>query len=266
MHRKSNATDTDPTWYKTAWQYTADVPWAQWTAEDVNFLCKCAAVTRPVNVLDLACGNGRHSLEFAQRGHKVVGVDLEESLLAAGRAEANRLGLAVDFLHADVRDVNFDSQFEVVINLWEGAIGYLENDDENDRHFDVIARALVPGGHHIAGPLYNADWVERSAPAQVWCMSESMALLSRLEWSSEHRQIIDTCSEFRRQQDARWTMKVRGPVRYRVYSPAEISRSLARTNLRVIGFYSEPARTPGVDERSMEYWVHSIKMPGERSR
>ena len=254
--------DTDPAWYKTAWQHTDnEVPWSQWTTEDVDFISKCAAITSPARILDLACGTGRHSLELARRGHSVVAVDLEEKLLAVGRAEASRAGLAVNFIHADVRDLSFDSRFDIVLNIWEGAIGYLENDRENERHFEVIARALVAGGHHIAGPLYNADWVARSAPLQFWRMSETVALLTRIDWLSGRRQIVDTCTEFRRDEDLRWRMKVSQPVCYRIYTPAELVGLLARVNLRLVDLYPEPARQPAPVEQSMEYWVHSVKGP-----
>ncbi len=50
-------------------------------------------------VLDLACGHGRHARFFADRGHRVVAVDRDESALAtlAGQAriESRRLDLEV---------------------------------------------------------------------------------------------------------------------------------------------------------------------------
>lgn len=263
MQPRPNGDDTDPAWYNTAWQsIDSAAPWTQRTLEDADFVCECADIAaRPVRVLDLACGTGRHSIELARRGHSVVAVDLQEKLLEVGRAEARRRGLAVEFLQSDVRNVPFESEFDVVLNLWEGAIGYLENDAENERHFEAIARALVPGGHHIAGPLYNADWVARSAPAQLWYMSRDMALLSRLEWSPEPRQIIDTCTEFRRDDDARWSMTAKPAVSYRIYAPSELRELLAKVGLHVVNFYAEPSRAPEIDDRHSEFWIHSRKAP-----
>ena len=48
-------------------------------------------------VLDLACGEGRHSLAAAARGARVAAVDRDEARLAAGRERAEAQGLSVDW-------------------------------------------------------------------------------------------------------------------------------------------------------------------------
>jgi SAM-dependent methyltransferase len=53
-------------------------------------------------VLDLACGEGRHSLAAAAAGATVVGVDKDESRLAAARELAQGKGLAIDWRIVDL--------------------------------------------------------------------------------------------------------------------------------------------------------------------
>ena len=53
-------------------------------------------------VLDLACGEGRHSLAAAETGATVVGVDRDESRLARARELAEWKGLAVDWRIVDL--------------------------------------------------------------------------------------------------------------------------------------------------------------------
>jgi len=45
--------------------------------------------------------------------------------------------------------VKFANEFDVVLNLADGATGYLETDDENLKIFDVIATALKQGKKHL---------------------------------------------------------------------------------------------------------------------
>jgi SAM-dependent methyltransferase len=52
--------------------------------------------------LDLACGPGRHALAAAARGATVVAVDRDRNVLADGRREADRLGLAIEWVEADL--------------------------------------------------------------------------------------------------------------------------------------------------------------------
>ena len=53
-------------------------------------------------VLDLACGEGRHSLAAAALGARVTAVDRDEARLAAARERAESQGLAVDWVAADL--------------------------------------------------------------------------------------------------------------------------------------------------------------------
>lgn len=53
-------------------------------------------------VLDLACGEGRHSLAAAALGARVVAVDRDESRIAAGRELAAEHGLEVDWRVVDL--------------------------------------------------------------------------------------------------------------------------------------------------------------------
>ena len=50
-----------------------------------------------MRVLDLACGEGRHSLAAALLGAEVVGVDRDETRLATARELAGGAGLRVDW-------------------------------------------------------------------------------------------------------------------------------------------------------------------------
>jgi SAM-dependent methyltransferase len=71
-------------------------------------------------VVDLGCGSGRTTLDLAARvgpDGEVLGVDIADEMLAAGRERVERLGLTnVEFLHADVQthdlgDARFDAAY-----------------------------------------------------------------------------------------------------------------------------------------------------------
>jgi SAM-dependent methyltransferase len=56
----------------------------------------------PGRALDLGCGEGGDALWLAERGWTVTAVDISATALARGRAEAERLGLVVDWRRQDV--------------------------------------------------------------------------------------------------------------------------------------------------------------------
>jgi 2-polyprenyl-3-methyl-5-hydroxy-6-metoxy-1,4-benzoquinol methylase len=53
-------------------------------------------------VLDLACGEGRHSLAAAALGAQVVAVDRDEQALETARQAAERQGLRIEWVKADL--------------------------------------------------------------------------------------------------------------------------------------------------------------------
>jgi 2-polyprenyl-3-methyl-5-hydroxy-6-metoxy-1,4-benzoquinol methylase len=62
-----------------------------------------AHVIRPgARVLDLACGEGRHSLAAAALGAQVVAVDRDPAKLALARARAAEARLSIDWREADL--------------------------------------------------------------------------------------------------------------------------------------------------------------------
>src|SRR5437667_8826569 len=57
-------------------------------------------------VLDLACGAGRHAIEFAKRGYKnVTGLDLSPTLLQEAQTAAADENLVVKFIESDMRNL-----------------------------------------------------------------------------------------------------------------------------------------------------------------
>ncbi len=68
------------------------------------FLWHAHRIQRGDRVLDLACGEGRHSLAAASRGARVVAIDRDPAMLAAGRARAVFAGLTIDWRERDLGD------------------------------------------------------------------------------------------------------------------------------------------------------------------
>ena len=86
-------------------------------------------------VLDLACGEGRHSLAAAALGAEVVAVDRDESRLAAGRERAAEQGLDIEWRVADLDGPWPDfGRFDAVLL------------------FNYLDRARMPAVRELIGP------------------------------------------------------------------------------------------------------------------
>jgi SAM-dependent methyltransferase len=95
-------------------------------------------------VLDACCGPGRHSVELASRGYAVTGVDITDAYLEAARESAADLPNA-RFLHADIRELDMPSAFDLAINLYT-SFGYFPDPAEDLTALRRLRRALRPGG------------------------------------------------------------------------------------------------------------------------
>lgn len=96
---------------------------------------KCGEISG-ASVLDLGCGTGRYSVEFAKRGAgKVLGVDFAPSMIAFSRKMAEEMGVAdrCEFVCGDVFTASMDQTFEIVAAL--GLFDYLADPEQ------VIKRA-----------------------------------------------------------------------------------------------------------------------------
>lgn len=186
---QASATEVQPDWYRTAFSAETTVvrPWADQTEAEID---RALGMMRPpegARVLDLACGTGRHSLELARRGFSVVGIDIAPDLLeiAVGEAKAQSLDGAT-FQEADLRELDFDAEFDLVLSLNDGAVGYFETEEENRRTFEVVARALGSAGGHLM-QLPNVLYAENHLPQKTWIEGGEMIELIDHRWDKGKR-------------------------------------------------------------------------------
>lgn len=174
----------DQQWYRKIWTIDIqEMAWVEQTKSQVDFLWNILQLTGSERVLDLACGFGRHAIELAGRGCKVVGVDITAEYIEEARKQANRKCLEAEFICADLRELHYRDKFDVVLNLADGAIGYLENDQENLKIFDLISSALKPGGKHVMD-ICNGGYAAKHFPARNWLFGDRSLSLADFEWDA----------------------------------------------------------------------------------
>jgi len=160
-----------------------DMSWVEHTTGEVDFVIEALQLQGHERILDLACGFGRHSLELARRGYSVVGVDVTPDYIKYGQARAGKEALGVEFVCSDALDVTFRDEFDVILSMADGAIGYFEREEDNLKLFDIIAAALKMGGKHILG-VCSADHASKHFPMRCWDAGSRSVSLSDFKWNA----------------------------------------------------------------------------------
>jgi SAM-dependent methyltransferase len=76
------------------------------------------ALPRKGRALDIAMGSGRNALYLASLGFRVTGVDVSRVAVALCREKADRLGLAVEAVVADLEDYRLPlDRYDLIINF-----------------------------------------------------------------------------------------------------------------------------------------------------
>jgi SAM-dependent methyltransferase len=127
-------------------------PFAQHTKAEVDFLLSLFALAPGIRILDMGCGTGRHSVELAQRGFKVTGVDLSSGMLDQARENAGRAGVEVEFLQGDAVKWVSTVPFDAAICLCEGGFGLIEKSESAEEHDLAILRNIA-GSLRAGGPF-----------------------------------------------------------------------------------------------------------------
>jgi SAM-dependent methyltransferase len=105
-------------------------------------------------VLDVACGNGRHALTLADLGYRVVGIDQSERMIAEAMRHA---GARLHFQRHDMRDPLPFGGFGLALNLFT-SFGFFDTAEEHHRSIRNISDALNPDGLLVMDYL-NTDHV-----------------------------------------------------------------------------------------------------------
>lgn len=118
------------------------------TKTEVEGLVKLTGIKENARILDCPCGYGRHSIELAKRGFKVVGSDINLSYLQKAIEGAKENSLSIVFNKESMIDLKYDSEFDAVINMFY-SFGFFDTDEENEKTLKNLYNALKPGGKFL---------------------------------------------------------------------------------------------------------------------
>ncbi len=239
----------------------SDVPYTAWIAYVEDVLSRLDPGFRCSRVLELASGTGTLSLEFARRGHSVLGVDLSRRMVEVARRKAKEEGLddRAFFYCADMAD--FDPSpygpFDLVICLFD-SLNYITEPDRFQRLFFNVRTAVRKGGYFIfdlnseyslSHHLFDLNnlWKKRAPLYYYWKSTyDSVSRLCRIDMWFAYR----TDKGFYRFKELHWQ---------RSYSIDEVRKMCEKAGWDWVRIYE--AYTFRKPEPTSERWYFVLRNP-----
>jgi 2-polyprenyl-3-methyl-5-hydroxy-6-metoxy-1,4-benzoquinol methylase len=99
-----------------------------------------------IEVLDLACGTGRHAQELARLGYRVEGSDISADMIAVAKEQANHLNLNIGYYNESFQTADrIDRKYDAVIIMFS-AINYVTDYSDFSKTLGNIKSLLRDGG------------------------------------------------------------------------------------------------------------------------
>ena len=212
-------------------------PRAHESADEVDIVLRRTRTKPGARVLDVACGTGRHTLIFAQRGYEVVGLDYSVPYLRQAREQLRKSGLAgrAKLVRGDMRRASAHvghARFDLAVSLYN-SFGYFDRRGDDRRVLREVFRALKPGGAFVLNTLHEGG-VRHRLKAPMRLGHEPLKNVFMIDQIAYDKR--------KRKTQGRWTIvDARGPrvaiarlrLSQNVYSHVELKAMLRRAGFRI---------------------------------
>jgi D-alanine-D-alanine ligase len=119
----------------------------QITKNEVELFTSILNMPKDCAILDLACGQGRHSIELAQRGFtNITGLDRSHYLIRKAKSVMQQEGLKISFKEGDARKLPFPADTFDVVMILGNSFGYFESNEDDIMILKEVFRVLKPEG------------------------------------------------------------------------------------------------------------------------
>jgi SAM-dependent methyltransferase len=164
-------------WWETFFTGVAVDLWvkavpAEHTNREADRLEKLLAVSAGAEILDVPCGAGRLTLDLAQRGYRMTGVDWSSEFLSHARAGGSN---GIQWEQRDMRDLPWSGRFDGSFCVGN-SFGYLD-DEGNLAFLRAVRHTLKKGARFVLEtPMVLENLLPHIQP-RPWWRAGDMCLL-----------------------------------------------------------------------------------------
>ncbi|MCB1119784.1 MAG: class I SAM-dependent methyltransferase, partial [Chlamydiia bacterium] len=151
----------------------------QATKTEIDTLLKTTLLSSSAAILDLCCGQGRHSIELAKRGFGCLkGMDRSRYLIRLARLRTQKLGYSIQFSEGDARKIRLPDASLDCVMMMGNSFGYFEQELDDIKVLQEVKRVL-----HEKGILYldmtDGEWMKQHFEKRSWEWIDEELLVCR---------------------------------------------------------------------------------------
>lgn len=213
---------------------------------------------QPVNLLDIACGEGSFAVAMAKLDYRVTGVDQSECMIDLARQRAREAEVKVKFSVADMRSLAFQNEFDLVTCFFD-SMNYLLTVRDLQDSIQCAFNALQPGGLYIfdMNTVYGlaVDWMREKTYIQN--ETDDFVEIHRPSFDFENLIASLQITIFKQSGDL-WE-RIEETHLERGYPIADLRFLLLETGFEIVGMYSSLSKRSDVSTSSPRVWFAAKK-------
>lgn len=138
------------------------------TSQEVDFYLSILKPSITDKILDLCCGQGRHSLELYRRGFKnIEGLDRSHYLIQKAKTQSKAEMLEVKFKEGDARKISFPPDMFDAAMILGNSFGYFETIKDDLRVLKEVFRVLKPWGKLLVD-VSDGKYIKENFQQRSW--------------------------------------------------------------------------------------------------
>ncbi|MFP4459356.1 MAG: class I SAM-dependent methyltransferase [Candidatus Zixiibacteriota bacterium] len=188
-------------------------------------------VKENLDILDICCGIGRHSIAFSLLGHSVTGIDISPDYIDRAKMASQNAGAEIEFITADAYNFKREKSFDLAISMFT-SFGLYEDDAKNRQILKNAYESLRPGGQFFLDVM-GKEIIARIFIERDWENHDGIIRI-------HEREIIDDFTKIRNRQ-----IVIDGDDRQEfvythwLYSAGELRMMLHEAGFKEIEFYGD---------------------------
>ncbi|MFX1568928.1 MAG: methyltransferase domain-containing protein [Promethearchaeota archaeon] len=138
------------------------------TQDEIDFFSKVMQFHHDQQILDLCCGQGRHSIELASRGFKnIFGLDRSRYLIQKAKNNSKKCGVTCKFREGDARKLPYNPDTFDIVMILGNSFGYFESMNDDLLVLKEVFRVLKPWGR-ILIDITDGEYLKENFQSRSW--------------------------------------------------------------------------------------------------